>query len=230
MSKLILLRHGQSLWNLKNVFTGWVDVPLSPKGIEEALKAGESIKDMAIDVIYTTPLHRASSTAMLAMSKHRSGKTPVILHPKEGKMEEWAVINSEEMLEKIIPVHVSWQLNERMYGSLQGLDKDETRKKYGSEQVHQWRRSYETEPPEGESLKMTAARSIPYFKEKIIPRLERKENVLVSAHGNSLRSIIMHLEQLSGDEVVSLEVPTGVPIIYDYHKGSFTRETDFADE
>ncbi len=227
MNRLILLRHGQSLWNLKNVFTGWVDVPLSSKGIEEALEAGEIIKDIPIDVIYTTPLHRASSTAMLAMSKHHSGKTPVILHPGEGNMEEWAAVNSEEMRKNIIPVHIAWQLNERMYGALQGMNKDEMRKEFGAEQVHIWRRSFETEPPKGESLKMTAARSIPYFKEKITPHLERGKNVMISAHGNSLRSIIMDLDQLSGDEVVSLEIPTGLPIIYDYHKGKFFRTTDF---
>lgn len=226
MPKLILLRHGQSEWNLKNLFTGWVDVPLSPKGIEEALEAGEIITDMPIDVIYTTPLIRASMTAMLAMSKHHSGKTPVILHPGEGHMEKWGTIYSEETKKNTIPVHVAWQLNERMYGGLQGLNKKEMMEKYGEEQVKLWRRSFSTRPPnEGESLELTSTRSLPFFKEKIIPHLDQGEHVFISAHGNSLRSIIMYLDQLSPDEVISLEIPTGLPIIYDYEKGKFTRET-----
>jgi len=229
MPKLILLRHGQSEWNLKNLFTGWVDVPLSPKGIEEALEAGEAIKDMTIDVIYTTPLIRASMTAMLAMSKHHSGKTPVILHTGEGKMEEWGTIYSEKTKENIIPVHVAWQLNERMYGGLQGLNKDEMRKQYGDEQVKLWRRSFSTRPPnEGESLQLTSTRSLPYFKENIIPHLGRGEHVFISAHGNSLRSIIMDLDQLTPEQVISLEIPTGRPIIYDYDDGTFTRETEIS--
>ncbi|NGX57680.1 MAG: 2,3-bisphosphoglycerate-dependent phosphoglycerate mutase [Chlamydiae bacterium] len=227
MPKLIMIRHGQSEWNLKNLFTGWVDVPLSPKGIEEALKAGEIITDMQIDVIFTTPLIRASTTAMLAMSKHHSGKTPVILHPGEGKMEEWSTIYSEEAKSNTIPVHIAWQLNERMYGGLQGLNKAEMMEKYGEEQVKLWRRSYDTRPPnEGESLKLTSSRSLPYFKERVVPHLDRGEHVMISAHGNSMRSIIMDLDQLSPEEVISLEIPTGLPIIYDYNKGVFTRETE----
>lgn len=224
MPKLILLRHGQSQWNLKNLFTGWVDVPLSTKGIEEALHAGDLISDMPIDVIFTTPLIRASMTAMLAMSRHHSGKTPVILHPGEGKMEEWGKIHSPAAEEDTIPVHVAWQLNERMYGGLQGLNKAEMMKKFGEEQVKLWRRSFETRPPEnGESLKLTSSRSLPYFKEKIIPYLQRGEHVFVSAHGNSLRSIIMDLDQLSSEQVISLEIPTGLPIVYDYEEGVFQR-------
>ncbi len=224
MAKLILLRHGQSEWNLKNLFTGWVDVPLSPKGIEEALDAGDQIQDIPIDVIYTTPLIRASMTAMLAMSKHHSGKTPVILHTGEGKMEEWGKIYSDETKKETIPVHIAWQLNERMYGGLQGLNKDEMRQKYGEEQVKLWRRSFATRPPnEGESLELTSTRSLPFFKKTIIPHLEQKQNVLISAHGNSLRSIIMDLDQLTSDEVISLEIPTGKPIIYQYENGTFDK-------
>jgi len=227
MPKLILLRHGQSEWNLKNLFTGWVDVPLSPKGIEEALNAGELIKDMQIDVIYTTPLIRASTTAMLAMSKHFSGKTPVILHTGEGKMEEWGKIYCEETKKKTIPVHIAWQLNERMYGGLQGLNKAEMMEKHGEEQVKLWRRSFTTRPPnDGESLQLTSTRSLPFFKEKIIPHLDLGEHVFISAHGNSLRSIIMDLDQLSQEQVLSLEIPTGLPIIYNYENGVFTRETE----
>jgi len=226
MPKLILLRHGQSEWNLKNQFTGWVDVPLSSKGIEEALEAGEFIKDIPIDVIYTTPLIRASMTAMLAMSKHHSGKTPLILHTGEGKMEDWGTIYSEEAKKDTIPVHIAWQLNERMYGGLQGLNKAEMIEKHGEDQVKLWRRSFSTRPPnEGESLELTSTRSLPYFKERIVPHLDRGEHVFVSAHGNSLRSIIMDLDQLSQEQVISLEIPTGRPIIYNYENGVFTRET-----
>ena len=224
MSKLILLRHGQSVWNKWNVFTGWVDVPLSEKGIEEALAAGETIKDVPIDVIFTTPLIRASMTAMLAMSRHSSDRVPVIVHRGEGKMEEWGTIHSKDTKAKCVPVFQVWQLNERMYGELQGLNKAETAKEFGADQVKLWRRSFDVEPPGGESLAMTAARSIPYFEEEIVPYLAEGNNVLISAHGNSLRSIIMHLDGLSKDQVVELELPTGLPITYNYTDGNLTRE------
>lgn len=226
MTTLILLRHGESQWNKLNLFTGWVDVPLSRNGVEEALKAGETIMDIPIHVIFTTPLIRAIMTAQLAMLSHHSGKIPVIQHPGEGKMEEWARIHSDDALDNTIPVIRAWELNERMYGALQGLNKAETAKKYGAEQVHIWRRSYDVPPPEGESLEMTAARSIPYFREKIVPYLKESKNVLVSAHGNSLRSIIMYLDGLNKEEVLSLELPTGQPIIYQYDQGSFDRMSD----
>lgn len=226
MTTLILLRHGESQWNKLNLFTGWVDVPLSRKGVEEALKAGETIMDIPIQVIFTTPLIRAIMTAQLAMLSHHSGKIPVIQHPGEGKMEEWARIYSDDTLDNTIPVIRAWELNERMYGALQGLNKAETAKKYGAEQVHLWRRSYAVPPPEGESLEMTAARSIPYFREKIVPYLKESKNVLVSAHGNSLRSIIMYLDGLNKEEVLSLELPTGQPMIYQYNQGSFDRMSD----
>ena len=221
-AKLILLRHGESVWNNANLFTGWVDVPLTPKGIEEALKAGETIKDIPIDVIITTFLIRASMTAMLAMSRHHPDKYPVIIHP-EGKMHEWGKVFNKEMQSRCIPVVQCWELNERMYGELQGYNKAETAEKYGKEQVKQWRRSYDTPPPNGESLEMTADRSIPYFEENIVPHLEAGRNVLVSAHGNSLRSIVMHLDGLSKEEVLSLEIPTGSPIIYNFVDGEAIR-------
>jgi len=223
MARLILLRHGQSEWNLRNQFTGWVDVPLSTKGIEEAFDAGKQIADIPIDVIFTTPLIRAKMTAMLAMSVHHTPKVPVIFHEDEGKMEKWGQIYSPEAKEEIIPVYCAWQINERMYGSLQGYNKAKTAEKYGADQVKIWRRSYSTSPPNGESLEMTAGRSIPYFEEVIVPRLAKGENVLVSAHGNSLRSIIMDLDGLSKEEVVSLELPTGVPVHYLYEDGNFQK-------
>ncbi len=221
--KLILLRHGASLWNEKNIFTGWVDIPLSSKGIEESFQAGKKIAHIPIDVIYTSTLIRAQMTAMLAMSVHEGEKVPCIVHT-EGKLKEWAEIYSEETKKACIPVHVAWQLNERMYGELQGMNKDEMRKKYGADQVHIWRRSFDVPPPEGESLEMTAARSIPYFQKTIIPMLHQGKNVLISAHGNSLRSIVMFLDKLSKEQVVNLEMATGAPMIYTFEAGHFHKD------
>lgn len=220
MAKLILLRHGQSMWNKNNLFTGWVDVPLSPKGIEEALNAGKQIADISIDIIFTSTLMRAHQTAMLAMSEHHSQKTPVIQHT-EKKLAQWGKIYSDISKKEIIPVLMSWHLNERYYGELQGCNKDEMREKYGAEQVKIWRRSYDIAPPNGESLKMTAARTLPYFNEQVVPVLQQDKNVLISAHGNSLRSIIMVLDNLSEEEVLSLELPTGVPKFYQYSNEKF---------
>lgn len=223
MNKLILMRHGESEWNKRNLFTGWVDVPLSQKGIQEALEAGKLIQDIPIDVIITTTLVRAQMTAFLAMSEHHSKKVPVVLHSHEGKLEDWGKIYGEEAQHTIIPVIRCWELNERMYGELQGLNKAETAAKFGAEQVQIWRRSYDTAPPNGESLSDTAARSIPYFKDKVVPFLKQGKNVLISAHGNSLRSIIMYLDNLSKEQVLKLELATGVPIIYEFNNGSFTK-------
>lgn len=223
VAKLILMRHGQSRWNELNLFTGWVDIPLSQIGIDEAIAGGKRIKDLPIDIIFTSSLVRAQMTAMLVMAYHSSGKVPLVLHPGEGKLEEWAKIHSKDARDSCVPVIRSWHLNERMYGDLQGLNKDETRQKYGADQVHIWRRSYDVPPPHGESLEMTAARTIPYFLEEIVPQLKAGKNIFVSAHGNSLRSIIMQLDQLSPEQVVKLELATGDPVIYDYHDGAFER-------
>jgi 2,3-bisphosphoglycerate-dependent phosphoglycerate mutase len=223
MAKLVLVRHGQSLWNKKNVFTGWVDVPLSTVGIEEALKAGETLKDLEFDVVYTSVQVRALETAMIAMAKNKSEKTPVVVHP-DGKMHEWGVIYSEEMNKNVIPVYRDWHLNERYYGELQGMNKAETAKTYGDEQVHIWRRSYDVPPPNGECLQDTAERTIPFFKENILKQLKEGKNVLVSAHGNSLRSIVMFIEELTKEEVLKLEIPTGVPLLFSYENDKLTRE------
>lgn len=219
--KLILLRHGASIWNEKNLFTGWVDIPLSTKGIEEALQAGKKIAHIPIDVIFVSSLVRAQMTAMLAMSVHEGDLVPRILHPGEGKLDTWGKVHSKAAEESCIPVHVAWQLNERMYGQLQGMNKDEMRQKYGADQVHIWRRSYDIAPPKGESLKDTAKRSIPYFKRYIVPYLKKGQNVLIAAHGNSLRSISMFLDNLSEEEVVKLEMATGAPVIYTFKAGSY---------
>ena len=189
MSQLILLRHGESQWNLENRFTGWVDVPLSKKGEREAQKAGLRLRAFQIDSAYTSVLRRAIDTLYLALQAAKR---------------------------KAIPISKSSALNERHYGELQGLNKEETAKKFGKEKVHLWRRSYEVAPPGGESLKDTANRTLPYFKEVIWQDLRRGKNVLIVAHGNSLRSIVMEIEKLTPKEIVKVEIPTGVPIVYEF--------------
>lgn len=224
MVKLILMRHGQSQWNLQNLFTGWVDIPLSSLGVEEALEGGRRIQHEPIDIIFTSTLIRAQMTAMLAMTMHQSGKVPLILHEGKGRLKEWSQIHSTSAAEQTIPVICAWELNERMYGELQGVNKKELADKYGAEQVQIWRRSFDVPPPGGESLQMTAARSIPYFEQTIVPHLDQGKNVFIAAHGNSLRSIIMELDGLSSEEVVQLELATGLPIIYHYEHGTFSKE------
>ncbi len=222
MTKLVLLRHGESVWNKKNVFTGWVDVPLSKNGVDEALKAGKEIADIDFDVIYTSTLVRAMQTTMLSMLNNNSEKNPVVQHQQGDQQQKWSKIYDADMQQAVIPVYTDWHLNERYYGELQGRNKAKTAEKYGAEQVHLWRRSYDIAPPNGECLKDTAGRTIPYFKEMILPALE-KHNVLVVAHGNSLRSIVMHLDNLSETEVLELEIATGVPLVYYYNKGEITK-------
>jgi 2,3-bisphosphoglycerate-dependent phosphoglycerate mutase len=187
MALLVLLRHGESQWNLENRFTGWVDVPLTEKGREEARRAGEKLRHIRFDKAYTSRLQRAIETLEIVLQ----------------------VIGQEGL-----PVEYDMALNERHYGDLQGLNKAETAEKFGKEQVHLWRRSYEVAPPGGESLKDTAARTLPYFEAHVLPDLRSGKNVLVSAHGNSLRSIVMHLDKLSEAQVLELNIATGVPIIY----------------
>ncbi len=214
MAKLVLIRHGESVWNKKNIFTGWVDVPLSSNGIAEAIKAGEELADLNFDLVYTSVQVRAIETAMIALAQNKGDKTPVVIH-QQGKMKEWTTIYSDEIKKSIIPVYHDWHLNERYYGELQGKNKAETAQQYGDDQVHQWRRSYDIPPPNGECLKDTADRTIPFFVENIIPQLKKGKNVLISAHGNSLRSIVMHIENLSKEAVLSLEIPTGKPRYYE---------------
>lgn len=188
MPKLVLIRHGQSKWNLENRFTGWIDIPLSPKGEEEAKEAGEKIKGITFDKAFTSILVRAIKTFEIAAQT--AGFKHLIAEKDEA-------------------------LNERMYGDLQGLNKDECREKFGAEQIHIWRRSYDIAPPGGESLKNTAERVLPYYYKRIEPMLSAGKNILIVAHGNSLRALIMHLEKLSGEEIVKVEIPTGVPIVYE---------------
>jgi 2,3-bisphosphoglycerate-dependent phosphoglycerate mutase len=203
MNYLVLIRHGESQWNLENRFTGWVDVNLSPKGEKEATEAGEVLKakNISFDVLFTSVLTRAKRTAQIAC----------------------------EVAGYDLPVFRDQALNERHYGALQGLNKKETAEKYGDEQVHIWRRSYDVPPPKevtelnpdgySESLKDTAARTIPYYQEKIEPYVKEGKNVLVVAHGNSLRSLVMFLDNLSKEEVLELNIPTGNPLVYELENG-----------
>lgn len=222
MSKLILIRHGESVWNLKNVFTGWVDVPLSKKGINEAIDAGKTMENILFDVVFTSVQVRAIETAMIILAQNNSDKTPVILH-EEKHLQAWTHIYSKEMAANTLPIYTDWHLNERYYGELQGLNKQKTALKYGNEKVQEWRRSYDVQPPHGESLKDTAERTIPFFKEKIIPQLAADKTVLIAAHGNSLRSIIMYIENSSPEQLLQLELPTGIPLFYDYDNETITR-------
>jgi 2,3-bisphosphoglycerate-dependent phosphoglycerate mutase len=191
MARLVLLRHGESQWNLENRFTGWVDVPLSPRGIEEAKNAGNKLRSFVFNRAFTSVLQRANETLRLVL---------------------------DEIGQPNIPIEKDKALNERMYGDLQGLNKDETAKKYGEAQVKIWRRSYDVRPPGGESLKDTAERTLPYYEQAIKPYLLKGETILVAAHGNSLRALVMELEQLSREQVLELNIPTGAPLLYEIDK------------
>jgi len=215
MSRLVLLRHGQSIWNLETRFTGWTDIELSDQGIREAHRAGRLLKEKgySFDVAFTSVLKRAIRTL-------------------------WIILDEMDLM--WIPVHRSWRLNERHYGTLQGLDKNDTALKYGLEQVHMWRRGYDIPPPPvavtdsrhpgydqrydhlkieklpcAESLKDTLNRVMPYWNEKIVPNLKEGKTVLVSAHGNSLRALIKHIDNISDEDIVGINIPTGIPLVYE---------------
>jgi 2,3-bisphosphoglycerate-dependent phosphoglycerate mutase len=192
MARLVLLRHGESQWNLENRFTGWVDVPLSPRGIQEAKDAGEKLRSFIFDRAFTSVLARANETLRLVLDT--IGQTG-------------------------IPIEKDKALNERMYGELQGLNKAETAKKYGDAQVKIWRRSFDVRPPGGESLQDTAERVLPYYERTIKPHLLNGDTILVAAHGNSLRALVMELEQLSREQVLELNIPTGAPLLYELDNG-----------
>lgn len=216
MAKLVLIRHGQSEWNLSNLFTGWVDVDLSEKGVEQAKAAGKAIKEhgLEFDYAYTSVLKRAIKT----------------LH--------YALEESDQMW---IPEFKTWRLNERHYGALQGLNKAETAEKYGDDQVHIWRRSYDVLPPlldadaegsavkdpryanldpnivpGGENLKVTLERVMPFWEDEIAPKLLDGKNVIIAAHGNSLRALSKYIERISDDDIMDLEMATGEPVVYDF--------------
>ena len=197
-SKLVLVRHGQSEWNAKNLFTGWKDPKLTDLGIQEARKAGDLLenRNLKFDLMFTSDLFRAQETGRLIL---------------------------EQMNHADIEVIKDQSLNERNYGDLAGLNKDEAREKWGEEQVHIWRRSFDIPPPGGESLKNTAERVLPYFELEIMPKVKEGLNILVAAHGNSLRALVMELEKISSEEIVQLEIATGDPLTYEYSNGEFVR-------
>ncbi|MFN3660249.1 MAG: histidine phosphatase family protein, partial [Brevinematales bacterium] len=178
MGSLYLVRHGESTWNSRNWFTGWVDVSLTPRGIEEALACGRMLADVDFDVAYTSHLVRAMETLLLVLAFQR--KTPVVVSHK-GRDRRWAQIYNEETKRAVLPIYTDWHLNERYYGRLQGLNKEETRKRYGEEKLTLWRRSYNVPPPGGESLEMTAKRTIPFFRRFIVPEVQSGKNVIISA-------------------------------------------------
>ena len=197
-SKLVLVRHGQSEWNAKNLFTGWKDPQLTDLGIQEAIRAGELLetRNLNFDLMFTSDLFRAQETGRLIL---------------------------EQINQKDIEIIEDQSLNERNYGDLAGLNKDEAREKWGEEQVHIWRRSFDVPPPGGESLKNTAERVLPYFEREIMPKVKEGLNILIAAHGNSLRALVMQLEKISSEEIVKLEIATGDPLIYEYSNGDFVR-------
>lgn len=216
MAQLILIRHGQSLWNAANKFTGWVDVPLSERGRAEATIASCKLRNYRVDVCFTSMLIRAIETAIVCLTECDEicgGRIPIIKHEVEEK--DWHGWDKYEgNPDEELPIFTSAALDERYYGQLQGLNKAQMAEKYGAEQVHQWRRSFSVRPPGGESLEDTMNRTVPFFRDRILTHLKRGDNVLVSAHGNSLRSIVMYLDNLSPEQVPLLELKTGIPIVY----------------
>lgn len=195
MNYLIMLRHGESQWNQENRFTGFTDIDLNEKGVAEATKAGQTLKHIAIDKVYTSTLKRAYRTAQIALSEMEQ-KPPVIKHD---------------------------DLRERDYGDLTGLNKDEMRKKFGEEQVHIWRRSYDVRPPGGESLQDVVARVKPYYDTHILPDLQMGKNILLAAHGNTLRAMLIILGQNTPENINGAEIATGVPLIFEFENGAIKR-------
>jgi 2,3-bisphosphoglycerate-dependent phosphoglycerate mutase len=202
---LVLVRHGQSDWNLKNLFTGWKDPDLTGQGVEEARAAGRKLKDMKLDfdIAFTSDLSRAQRTLKLIL---------------------------EELGHEDLETIRNQALNERDYGDITGMNKDEARERFGEEQVHIWRRSFDVPPPGGESLKMTAERVLPYYRSEILPQVLAGKRVIVAAHGNSLRALVMELEGLTPDQILQRELATGVPIVYRLtDEGAVASVQDLAD-
>jgi len=197
--KLFLVRHGQSQWNLENRFTGWKNVDLSEQGIVEAQQAGDQLKHETIHIAYTSDLLRAQHTLDIILNQYANPDMKVIKNRA---------------------------LNERSYGDLEGLNKTQTAEKFGHEQVQLWRRSFDIAPPNGESLKDTYQRVIPYFENTIMPHILQQQNVLVVAHGNSLRSLIMYIEKMSPDQILTVEIATGQPQIYTFENNTFIKKSN----
>lgn len=215
MAKLVLVRHGESVWNKKGIFTGWVDVPLDEKGIEESKAVGKKLEKQKIkfDVVFTSTLERAQETLYFILPLIEKKRMPVF-HTEDKSQERLAHYKDKI---KELPIFEAKEINERMYGELQGKNKEQTKKKFGEKIFSLWRRSYKIKPPHGESLEDTLKRALPYYKKKIEPYLKKGKNVLVVAHGNSLRAIVKHLEKISDEEIPKFEIPTGKATIYDFN-------------
>jgi len=220
MGYLILVRHGESRWNVANRFTGWVDVPLSEVGINEALIAGEKLEGLQLDVAFTSKLVRAQETLLIILAKQDA--TGIFLH-ETGKRKEWS--KHKKLTEKHeIPINSNEALNERCYGDLQGLNKSKARKKWGKDQVFKWRRSFDIKPPKAESLKDVVKRVVPYYEKSILPLVKKGKHVIIAAHGNSLRAMIKHIDKISDEDIPNLELPYATPIVYEWKQGKLIKE------
>jgi 2,3-bisphosphoglycerate-dependent phosphoglycerate mutase len=217
---LVLVRHGESRWNVENRFTGWVDIPLSERGIREAGRCAEHCAKFAYSAAFTSRLLRAQETLLVILA--RQDRTGIFQHTERPPYADW-IQRSNRMEDHDLPVFANVVLDERYYGDLQGLRKDEADRTYGAEQVNAWRRGYADRPPNGESLADAHARMLPYFAETILPRAQSGEDVIVVAHGNTLRAAIKHLEDIPDDHIAFVDLPEATPLVYEWHANRFQR-------
>lgn len=219
MGYLIFVRHGESRWNKSNRFTGWVDVPLSELGVKEAMASAVELCNLKIHIAFTSTLRRAQETLLIILSMQCL--TGVFQHTRDKEKKRYQYVNQSHA--KDIPIYSNPLLNERHYGDIQGMNKQQARRKYNSEKVFQWRRSFEKRPPHGESLEDVYKRAVPFFRKNILQKA-KKNNIIVSCHGNTLRALIKYLENIPNDKIPHLELPYGKPIIYQYEKGKLVRK------
>jgi 2,3-bisphosphoglycerate-dependent phosphoglycerate mutase len=220
MAKLFLQRHLKSQWNLENRYAGWVDNPLSDEGLAMADGVAELLKGEKFDVVFTSPLSRNQQTTLEILK--RLEQKPLFMHIDGGKRQEWGTFEGGNGT--CLPAYVSEKLNERYYGKLQGLNKEESKKTFGEDQVKLWRRSYDVAPPEGESLKDTLERVLPFYQEKIEPLLKEGKNVLIVSSGNTLRSIVKYAENISDEKIIDFEIPFGGLIKYEFDNGVYRKK------
>lgn len=220
MGKLVLVRHGESRWNVRNRFSGWVDVPLSENGIREAERCAVHCEKYNFSAVFTSALERTHVTASIILS--RQNRNGIIQHEEQQRYRKWTM-QSNIITRGDIPIYESVVLNERFYGDLQGMDKRQAEKVYGKKQVFAWRRGFSDKPPGGESLKQTFMRIHPYFDARIVPRIAKSETVLISGHGNTLRAIIRHIEDIPTEDIVNIDLPEARPLVYEYRRGTFVR-------
>lgn len=220
MSKLILLRHIKSQWNEDDRFTGWMDIPLAEDEVQKAKDLAEAVFKSRIDKIYSSPLFRNQDT-VARMFEYGNPKYPIFVHMDGGRMQKWG--HYTDISQNDVPVYITEALNERYYGTLQGLNKEETREKYGKEQVHLWRRSYDVAPPGGESLKDVYKRIMPFFKKYIENDLSEGKNVLIVGSGNSLRAIVKYLEKISDQDIINFEIPYAGLFEYEFQEGVYKK-------